>query len=330
MKLNTALYGLGTVGGGLVDILRARRDALRRGEGLSLALRHIVVRDPERERSVSVDASLLTTDHDAPKADPDVSIVVEAMGGIEPAGTVVADALRAGRHVVTANKALIAARGEELEALARENGAMLRYEAAVGAAIPILHALPAVLAANRVTRVRGIINGSTNYVLTRMARDGLAREQALEIAGERGFLEADPSADLSGLDAAHKLVILARHAFGRWLDVADVDREGIEAVTAADIDDALRRGERIKLIADAARHGDDGLRLRVAPTALPEDSPLARVDDEVNAVELETDFAGTLVWTGSGAGAHPTGSAVYSDLVEAARACRAGREAASA
>lgn len=318
MTVGIALYGLGTVGSGLHRILAARKDRLDKRHGLDLELRHIVVRDPARPRAVAVDPALLSADLDAPLDDPAVDVVVEVMGGIEPAGTVVRRALEAGKHVVTANKALIAAQGEELERLAEEHGATLRYEAAVGGAIPILHALRGALVANEIRRIRGIVNGTTNYILTRMARDGTSLAEALERAQALGFAEADPSADLSGTDAAQKLIILARHAFGTWVPESTVARQGIEDVTTREIEDAARGGGSLKLVAEAAL-GDDGTpSLRVAPTVLDADDPLAGIHDEMNAVVVDGDFAGPLLFAGRGAGAGPTGSAVYADLVEVA------------
>ncbi|HEX6965534.1 MAG TPA: homoserine dehydrogenase [Gemmatimonadaceae bacterium] len=316
-RIGIALYGLGTVGSGLVDVIAARRAELEAHGGVELSLRHVVVRNPERPRAVSVDRTLFTTDWRAPLRDPGVDVVVEVMGGMEPARTVIHEALVAGKHVVTANKALIAAHGAELERIARARGALLRYEGAVCGAIPVLHAIRGALVGNRITRVCGIVNGTTNYILTRMAHDALSFADALAQAQALGFAEADPGDDLSGLDAAHKLVILVHQAMGRWVCVERVAREGIERVTASDIARARARGAVIKLVADAALEDGAAPRLRVGPTELPVDHPLAKVDGEQNAVLLESDFAGPLFFTGRGAGARPTGSAVYGDLIEA-------------
>jgi len=318
MNIGVALYGLGNVGSGLVEILHARDDELRSARGLNLELRHVIIRDPARPRRVQPRRVELSRDWRAPLEDAQVDVVVETMGGLDTAGIVVETALRAGKHVVTANKALIAARGEELEALAYACGAELRYEAAVGGAIPVLHALRGALVANRLTRVRGILNGTCNYILTRMAEDRLPLADALARAQELGYAEADPSADVSGTDAAQKLVILARHAFGRWLPLDAVRVEGIEQITLGDVDDALRRGNVVKLIAEASRNDDGAISLRVAPVEIPATDALAQVRDEVNAVTLEGDFAGPLTFIGRGAGSRPTGSAVFADLVELA------------
>jgi homoserine dehydrogenase len=318
MRVGVALYGLGNVGSGLVEILNARAEDLRNARHLNVDLRHVVVRDLARPRRVRPQCVELTRDWRAPLQDAQVDVVVEVMGGLDTAGAVVETALRSGKHVVTANKALIATRGEELESLAREGCAELRYEAAVGGAIPVLHALRGALVANRITRVRGILNGTTNFILTRMAEDRMSLPDALAKAQELGFAEADPSADISGLDAAQKLVILARHAFGRWIPLEAAHVDGIERLTPGDVDDARRRGNVVKLLAEATCGDDGAVTLRVGPVELPASDPLAQVRDEVNAVTLEGDFAGPLTFIGRGAGSRPTGSAVFADLVELA------------
>ncbi len=316
-----AVYGLGTVGSATVTILQSRTAELAAQYDLRLTLRHIVVREPHKARTVDVDSDLLTTDHMRPLDDPAVEIVVELMGGLEPAGTIVRRALAMGKAVVTANKALIAAAGAELEALAKSRGTVLRYEGSVAGAIPVIHTLRGALVGNRIRRVRGILNGTTNYILSRMSAGGTPFDVALRDAQVKGFAEADPSADVSGLDAAQKLVILARHAFGEWVHADAVEREGIERVTPADIADARAAGESVKLIAEAARQ-DGTLRLRVAPTRVPAGDAMAGVQDEYNAVQIEGDFAGSLMFIGRGAGGLPTGSAVYDDVVETARGRR--------
>jgi homoserine dehydrogenase len=277
--VGVAVYGLGTVGSATVEIIRSAAADLAESHGVRLALRHVVVRDVTRRRFIECDPSLLTDDWCQPLHDPRVGLVVEVMGGVDPACRVVRRALESGKHVVTANKALIATHGGSLEALAEAYGVALRYEAAVGGAIPLIHTLRGTLRGNRITRIRGILNGT------------------------------DPSADVSGLDAAQKLVILARHAFGHWVPVECVDRTRIEEVEPG-------AGEVYKLIAEAILT-DGGLRLRVAPQKLTPSDPMANVNDENNAVLIEGDFAGSLTFIGRGAGALPTGSAVYDDIVAA-------------
>lgn len=314
-----ALYGLGTVGTGLAEAIAARAADVNAGHGLEFALRHAVVRDLDRPRTAPIDHSILTADLGAPLEDAEVDVVVEVMGGLEPAGEIVRRAIAAGKDVVTANKALIAAQGPELEALAETYGVALRYEAAVGGAIPVLHALRGAFAANRITRISGIVNGTTNFILTRMSRDDVTFDEALATAQSLGYAEADPTADISGLDAAQKLVILARHAFGRWVPVDRVALEGIEHVTARDVADAKRSAGALKLVAEARLLDNGELELSVGPAVVPAGSPLSGIDDEMNAVLIEGDFAGPILLAGRGAGARPTASAVYADLVEVAR-----------
>ncbi|HZS60227.1 MAG TPA: homoserine dehydrogenase [Gemmatimonadaceae bacterium] len=300
--VGVAVYGLGTVGSAAVEIMRSAGDG-------RFTLRHVVVRDKFRKRAIDCDPALITDDWCQPLHDPKVSLVVELMGGVDPACRVVRRALESGKHVVTANKALIATHGASLEAIADAYGVALRYEAAVGGAIPVIHTLRGTLKGNRITRIRGILNGTTNFMLTRMSADGLSFAEALREAQKKGFAEADPTADVSGLDTAQKLVILVRHAFGHWVPVECVERAGIEGVRP-------KEGEVFKLIAEAVLT-DGSLRLRVGPQKLAPSDPMAHVNDENNAVLIEGDFAGSLTFIGRGAGALPTGSAVYDDIVAA-------------
>jgi homoserine dehydrogenase len=301
-SVGVAIYGLGTVGSAAVEIMRSAGDG-------RFTLRHVVVRDKTRKRAIDCDPALLTDDWCQPLHDPKVGLVVELMGGVDPARRVVRRALESGKHVVTANKALIATHGASLEALADAYGVALRYEAAVGGAIPVIHTLRGTLKGNRITRIRGILNGTTNFMLTRMSAEGISFDEALREAQAKGFAEADPSADVSGLDTAQKLVILVRHAIGYWVPVECVEREGIENVRP-------EPGEVYKLIAEAVLT-DGSLRLRVGPQKLAPSDPMAHVNDENNAVLIEGDFAGSLTFIGRGAGALPTGSAVYDDIVAA-------------
>jgi len=307
--VGVAVYGLGTVGSAAVEIMRSAAADLAESHDVRLTLRHVVVRDVGRQRSIAFDRTLLTDDWCQPLHDPKVGLVVELMGGVDPASRVVRRALESGKHVVTANKALIATQGASLEALADAYGVALRYEAAVGGAIPVIHTLRGTLRGNQITRIRGILNGTTNFMLSRMSADGLSFDEALREAQRLGFAEADPSADISGLDAAQKLVILVRHAFGYWVPAECVERKGIEDVRP-------EPGEVYKLIAEAVLT-DGRLRLRVGPQRLTSSDPMANVNDENNAVLIEGDFAGSLTFIGRGAGALPTGSAVYDDIVAA-------------
>jgi len=279
----------------------------------------VSARNRHKDRGISIDRFRWVDNPVELAADPGIDVFVELIGGENGiAAEAVEAALRAGKHVVTANKALLARHGVRLARLAEERGIALNFEAAVAGGIPVIKTIREALLGNEISRVYGILNGTCNYILTRMAEDRLALEDALAQAQELGFAEADPSADISGTDTAQKLVILARHAFGRWLPLESVCVEGIERLTLSDVDDALRRGCVIKLIAEATRDDDGAVSLRVAPVEIPATDALAQVRNEVNAVTLEGDFAGPLTFIGRGAGSRPTGSAVFADLVELA------------
>ena len=312
-----ALYGYGTVGSALARIIAQRAEWLRHTHGIALALKHIAVRDLERERNPVVAREQITRECERGLRDPAVEVVVELIGGTGAALAVAQGALAYGKHLVTANKAVIAQHGAELEALAAREKLLLRYEAAVAGAIPILRTLRTSLATDRITRVRGIINGTTNYILTRMDEDGLPFFRALGKAGALGYAEADPTADVSGADAAHKLVILARHAFNQWLPLSTVKVEGIESVSLDDFTEARAQGCTLKLIADADGRSDV-VALRVGVEAVALTDPLASIRDELNAIQIESENAGPLVFTGRGAGGIPTASAVYNDLIDVA------------
>src|SRR5687768_4213889 len=309
-----ALYGYGTVGSALARIITERAGWLFSTHGIVLSLRHVTIRDEERERNPHVSTQLLTRDHQRALRDPDVNVVVELMGGITPSYALAYSTLASGKHLVTANKSLIAKHGAELERVAQHTGALLRYEGAVGGAIPVLRALRTSLAADHITKVRGIVNGTTNYILTRMTEDGLPFFRALAKASALGFAEADPSFDISGRDAAEKIVILARHAFGEWLPVSSVAVEGIERVSLADIEAARNEGCALKLIAEAER-AEEGVKLSVRMQKIPLDNPLAGVRDELNAIEIHSANAGPIILSGRGAGGAATASAVYADIV---------------
>jgi len=327
--LRVAVLGAGTVGREVVRALVERADELTPADGAPLRLAGIAVRDLAKARAAGLPADLLT---DAPAhlvADPEIDVVVELMGGDEPAHTLIAAALGAGKAVVTANKHVIAHHGPALEATARRTGATLRFEAAVGGGIPVLGPLATELAANRVTAVRGIVNGTTNYILTAMADEGRDYGHVLAAAQAAGYAEADPSGDVEGLDAVNKLVILARLAFGVWLDPADVaicpatgpgaGRPGITGIGAADIAAAAAAGTTIKLIAQAHRRADGTLGASVLPTAVPSDSPLGRTGGVLNRIEIEAEPVGIVAFSGPGAGGAATASAVLGDLVAVAR-----------
>ncbi len=323
-----AMLGAGTVGRAVAEALRDHPERLITDDGAVIALTGVAVRDPDRARAAGIRGDLLT---DAPAhlvADPETDVIVEVMGGDEPARTLVMAALRAGKAVVTANKHVIAHHGPELEAAARSTGAVLRFEAAVGGGIPVLGTLAGDLAANEIGRVRGIVNGTTNYILTAMAQEGRPYDEILGDAQELGFAEADPTGDVEGDDAVNKLVILARLAFGRWLEPASVGRRpptargdgkpGITGVTGQELEGAAALGLTIKLLATATRRGDV-IEASVVPTAVPADSPFGWTDGVTNRVEIDAEPLGSVGLSGPGAGGAATSSAILGDLVAIAR-----------
>jgi homoserine dehydrogenase len=326
--LRVAVLGAGTVGREVVRAFREWPDRLAADGGHRLELVGVAVRDVEGARRGGAPADLLT---DAPAhlvADPATDIIVELMGGDEPARTLIAAALEAGKSVVTANKHVIAHHGAELESIARRTGAQLRFEASVGGGIPVLGPLAGELAANRVTAVRGIVNGTTNYILTAMTDEGRGYDEVLAAAQAAGYAEANPTGDVEGHDAVNKLVILARLAFGVWLDPADVatiaadgpgaGRPGISGITAGDVEAARARGMVVKLVA-AAERASDGVRATVLPTLVPADSALGRTSGVLNRIEIDGDPVGTVAFSGPGAGGPATSSAVLGDLLAIAR-----------
>ena len=313
-----ALLGCGTVGSQVVRLLRERADDLTARIGAPLELVGVAVRRPERHRSVEIDPALLTTDALGLVKRPDVDVVVEVVGGIEPARTWLTEALRLGKGVVTANKALLAEDGGALHEAAVAGGADLYYEAAVAGAIPLLRPLRESLHGDRVTRVTGIVNGTTNFILSAMDATGAGFTEALEEATALGYAEADPSADVDGFDAAAKAAILASLAFHTRVSAADVYREGITEVTAADVASAREMGCVIKLLCLAERV-NGAVSVRVHPAMIPRSHPLAAVTGAYNAVFVEADAAGPLMFYGAGAGGAATASAVLGDIVAVAR-----------
>lgn len=317
--IRIALLGCGTVGSEVVRLVSEQSGDLAARVGAPLEIAGIAVRRPERHPDV--DQSLLTTDADA-LLDSDIDIVIEVIGGIEPVKGWLLKALRSGKSVVSANKALLAEAGDELHAAAAEGGADLYYEAAVAGAIPILRPLSESLTGDRIKRVIGIVNGTTNYILSRMDETGSSFSEALAEATDLGYAEADPTADVDGFDAASKAAILAGLAFHSPVVADDVYREGISQVTAGDMDSAREMGCTIKLLAICERVGegaDEAIAVRVHPAMLPRSHPLASVGDAFNAVFVEAEAAGPLMFYGKGAGGSPTASAVLGDLVAVAR-----------
>jgi len=327
--MRIALLGCGTVGAEVVRLLDSSGDDLAARVGEPLELAGIAVRRIGRARDLPVDDDLFTTDAGALVARDDVDLVVEVIGGIEPARTLILSALRAGKSVVTANKALLAEDGATLHAAAVEGGADLYYEASVAGAIPLLRPLRESLAGDQITRVTGIVNGTTNFILTRMDEQGSGFADALDEATALGYAEADPTADVEGFDAAAKAAILAGLAFHTDVVAADVHREGITEVTSADVASAKAMGCVVKLLCIAEKDGD-AVSVRVHPAMIPLTHPLASVREAYNAVFVEAASAGRLMFYGPGAGGSPTASAVLGDLVAVARNRLSGATGAGA
>ncbi|MDA8292312.1 MAG: homoserine dehydrogenase [Actinomycetota bacterium] len=323
-SVRVGVLGCGNVGGALVEILDEDADGIAARTGVRLVVTRVAVRNVAKPRVASLHADRLTHDAHSVATDPDVDVVVELIGGIEPARTLIVDALRSGKPVVTANKELLANFGAELYSVARECGRDLLFEAAVAGGIPLVRALRESLAGERVRRVTGIVNGTTNYVLSRMSDERIAYGEALREAQSLGYAERDPTADVEGHDASAKAAILASIAFDADVVAGDVYREGIESIDVDDIDFAHRLGYEVKLLAVAERVGPDGpgdpaVAVRVHPAMVPRDHPLAGVRGPFNAVFVEGDAVGDLMLYGRGAGGRPTASAVLGDLVDAAR-----------
>ena len=317
--LNIGVAGLGVVGGGVLKLLHDNAALVAARAGRAITVTAVSARDRTRDRGLSTAGMRWHDDAVALAHDPAVDVVVELIGGSEgPARMLVEAALVAGKPVVTANKALLAIHGAALGARAEQSGATLAYEAAVAGGIPAIKALREGLAGNRIDRVAGILNGTCNYILTTMRLEGRGFDDVLADAQRLGYAEADPSFDVDGVDAAHKLAILAALAFNRPVDFAAVHVEGIRQVSAVDIAFANDLGYRIKLLG-IARRTAGGIETRVHPCMIPASSPLAQVDGVFNAVEAEGDFVGRVMLSGRGAGAGPTASAVVADLVDIAR-----------
>ena len=316
-KIKVALLGAGNVGSQAARILVEDNAVLEKRIGAPVELIGIAVRDTNASRHWNADPSLYTTDADALIDAADV--VIELTGGIEPARTRILRALKAGKSVVSGNKALLAKHGVELQAAADESGAQLSYEAAVAGAIPILRPLRDSLAGDRVTRVLGIMNGTTNYILDQMDTTGASFSDALAEAQKLGYAEADPTADVEGHDAASKAAIVASLAFHSDFTIDDVHTEGITSITADDVAAADADGYVIKLLAICEREGENGANIRVNPTLIPRQHPLAGVHGAFNAVFVEAENAGELMFYGPGAGGAPTASAVLGDFVSLAR-----------
>lgn len=322
MAVKVGLVGTGTVGGGCLDILRNHKEEFKRHFGIDIELTRVCSRQPEVAESYGL-SDIFTTDFHEVIEDPEVDLVIELIGGTTFAKEVVIGALQNGKSVVTANKALMASCGEEVMSLAEEKGVEIAFEASVGGAIPIIVPLKHSLIANRIDSIMGIVNGTTNYMLTRMDEDGMSYEDALKEAQERGFAEADPTADVDGLDAAAKIAILASIAFNSRVTMNQVFTEGIRRISPVDLAMAHEMGYAVKLLAHAYR-SDGGIDVRVHPTMIPESHQLATVNGVFNAIYTVGDAAGKNMFFGEGAGAGPAASAVMGDVLEVARHLQMG------
>lgn len=309
---------MGVVGGGVVATLQKKHDQLTEMIGCPVELKGVLVRDTARPRSHEVSPGLLTTRIEDILGNPDVDIVVELMGGQEPAHGYILESISLGRHIVTANKEVMARHGPDILSLARNKGVQVLFEAAVAGGTPIIAPLLRDLAANEIIAIHGIINGTTNYILTRMANEGADFDDTLAEAQNLGYAEADPTNDVEGIDAAYKLAILATLAFRARVKDTDVFREGIARITARDFLYAQELGYAIKLLAIADSH-DGAVQVRVHPSMVPGEMMIAKVDGVLNAVEIQADLAGKLLFHGAGAGEMPTASAVVADIVDISR-----------
>ncbi len=322
-KINVGLIGFGTVGSGVVKILREKRAMLSAKTGIEITVKKVCDKDFAGRRNVSVPRAMMS--HDAAELinDPNIDVIIELIGGIHPAKDFIISALNKGKNIVTANKALLSQHGKELFAYAAEKGKNIYYEASVGAGIPIIKALREGLVANNFLSVYGIVNGTSNFVLTRMSEQGKTFGDALKEAQSKGFAEKDPTFDIEGFDSAHKLVLLTYLCFGRMVSINDVFIEGISRISLADVNYAKDMGLKIKLLAIAKKEGDE-LEVRVHPTLIPEDHLLASVDEVNNAIYVSSDLAGDLLFYGPGAGQLSAASAVVSDLVDLTQDIKAG------
>ena len=318
--INIALLGMGTVGTGVVKILTKNAHNITQKVGAPVAIKKILVRNPHKSRAVTTDAEFVT-DFDTILNDPDIAIVVELMGGETPSKDYMLAALKAGKHVVTANKDVVAKYGRELFGAAEASHVDFLFEASVGGGIPIIRPLKQCLAANQITEIMGIVNGTTNYMLTKMSNEKLDYADVLAEAQAKGYAEADPTADVGGFDAARKIAILASIGFGARVTLEDVSIEGINNISIQDIEYAKELGFIIKLLA-IAKEDEHGINVRVHPAFLPTSHPLAAVNDVFNAIFVKGDAVGETMFYGRGAGELPTASAVAADIIDVARDIR--------
>lgn len=317
--VNIAIIGLGTVGQGTYKILEKNKELIKKRIGKEIRISKIYDRSFDKKyEMLEIDPAVKADTPDQIFQDENIEIVVEAIGGIEPATEYMLKAMNSGKSVVTPNKAAVAANYDKLLKTASENDVELRVEACVGGGIPALTSITEALCANEFTEVLGIVNGTTNYIMTKMTDEGLSYDDVLKDAQEKGFAEADPTADVEGIDAANKLSILMKLAFDRYVHPGDIPTEGITGITPKDIEAAKQEGCKIKLIAEAKKEGEN-IKYSVGPVKLPQDHPLAGVSNEFNAIYLTGNAVGEVMFYGKGAGSLPTGSAVCGDIIAIAK-----------
>ena len=317
-KINVGMSGLGTVGSGALRILRDNAELIRKRAGLPIEVVKIAVRDLSRDRGIDVPAAILTTNPREIVEDPNIDIVVELIGGYEPAKELILAAISRGKHIVTANKALLAVHGAEIHAAARRAGVMVGFEGSVAGGVPVIKALKEALAGNRILSIYGIINGTSNYILTKMTDEQRAFDDVLREAQRAGYAEADPTFDVGGIDTAHKLAILVNLAFGVPVNLKDIFTEGITAISPLDIEFGKTLGYKVKLLAIAKMH-DGKVEARVHPTMVPDEYPIAKVGGVYNAIQIVGDACQDIMLYGRGAGSLPTGSAVVADIMDITR-----------
>jgi homoserine dehydrogenase len=318
-QINVGMIGLGTVGTGALRILRENAEVIQRRVGIPVEVKRVAVRDVKRDRGIAIPDGMLTTDASRIIEDPEIDIVVELIGGYQPAKELILAAIARGKHVVTANKALLAEHGIEIHEAARRTGVSIGFEGSVGGGIPVIKALKEALAANRILSIYGIINGTSNYILTKMTEEDRSFADVLAEAQRAGYAEADPTFDVGGIDTAHKLAILVNLAFGAHLNLKEIYTEGITSIRPLDIDFGKVLGYKLKLLAIAKMHEGGKAEARVHPTMVPDEYPIAKVGGVYNAIQIVGNACGDIMLYGRGAGSMPTGSAVVGDIMDIAR-----------
>lgn len=316
-KHNVGVAGLGVVGGGVVAILTENRDEIARRTGVDITVRTVAEKDAEKARAAGLESAQLADDAMVLLADDEIQTVVEVIGGTTFARDFVMKAIAAGKNVVTANKALMAEYGVEIAAAAKEKGVTIGYEASTGGGIPVIRTLQEAYAGDSIVRIAGILNGTSNYILSRMSLEGVSFDEALADAQAKGYAEADPTLDISGADSAHKITILARLAFGEEFPYAGVHTEGISGISRSDIEYALELGYRVKLLAVAKRR-EDLVEIHVSPSLVKTSHPLAHVEGVFNSIFIEGRRVGETMLYGQGAGRWPTASAIVGDIIDVA------------